>query len=301
MFDMKLNEHTIFAVIRMLRKGRKWHYRGVVHEILTCDDDSKIAKNKLIGPSFYQDRVDDNYKTYNRNFCDRDLLIEEMEKNSKDSRSCFFLARTYLSLSNKEYSYKYYSHKDTKFIEKWIYDNLKLSYKYFKKRVELGGPHFEEIFSASLHCGFTSVNLGYDWECSYKHFLDTYKIIPRVEPLYYIALDYSRKGQHTMAYMYIKLACTLPYPDKSALFIDFNIYNRERYLLMVSIALPMFQETIKGSNDINKAKLYLYEGRDYAVQMLDKLDEEPRKLLMRDLEIYDNVIKLTVPVDRSDY
>lgn len=215
--------------IRLVKARCGWRYMGSVHEwmkdTLSATDQPRFAVARLSDNIvLYQDRTKDDDKTGKRFNRDRELLLRDHKKDPKEPRTLFYLAQTCQCLGLQDEAL-YYS----------------------KLRLELQG-FIEERFHSYIRCGTTSIVLGHDWNDCMKWFIRCYEEFRRAEPLVKIA-DYYRHKADALgkdkksafnlwrtAYMYIKEACQLSYPEECILFVDKGVYEYYRWHVMGVVA-----------------------------------------------------------------
>ena len=206
----KLN-YTKYFNTRFIKAHKGWYFRGSVHEYLWHT--TRREQNRLPDEVFlYQDRTNNDGKTAKRFARDKELLLEDYRKNPTDTRTLFYLAQT--CACSKEYGLAYY---------------------YYKQRADLAGFK-EEIFHSYLRLGDISLKLGHPWENTMGWYMKAIAFSPRAEPLVSIARYYKMNQKWLLAYMFIKQACELVYPEKCVLFVDNNVYEYVRWQEMGVIA-----------------------------------------------------------------
>lgn len=216
--------------IRFVKNKSGWRYRGVVHEWMK---DTSSTNNDPRFPIFrmpdsihiYQDRSKDGEKSAKRFKRDKELLLSEFKKDPKEPRTLFYLAQTCGSLGQ--------------FDEALYYNKL---------RLELDGFE-EEKFHAYLRSGECCMTLKHSWEDVMGWYMKAFHHSIRAEPLSKIADYYIARASEAMdkkqgnyinywklAYMFIKEACELSYPEHAILFVDRGIYIFYRWYQMGRIA-----------------------------------------------------------------
>lgn len=210
-------KYDTYFNIRFLKNRSGWRYKGVVHEWLKDTKQEgdrptypvqKMTKDILL----YQDRTKDDDKTGKRFHRDKILLLKEYKKNKRDTRTVFYLAQTCACLGHAEDAFYYY-----------------------KVRSELDGFQ-EEKFHSLLRCGDLSIKLGHEWYSTLAWYMKALEHSPRAEPLVKIAHYYKFTKKWILAYMFLDLACKLPFPETSILFVDKKLYDYDRWHLMGIIA-----------------------------------------------------------------
>lgn len=262
--------------IRFLKPRSGWRYFGSVHEWLKDTSvETPEPKYPLIRMPddfyIYQDRSKDDDKSLKRFWRDKELLLADLKKNPKDSRAAFYLAQTFKCLCMYEESL-YYS----------------------KLRIELDGFD-EERFHSFIRAGDCAISLGHSWEDIMGWYIKAYQHSIRAEPLTKIADCYLAQASFHMkikspyaknywklAYMFIREACELEYPEDAILFVDRGVYIYYRWHLMGRIAFYVgkyeegkqacIKAIAEGTNkELNEFNLKMYT--DY-FQNLKKNSEE---------------------------
>lgn len=195
---------------RFLRARCGWRYKGSVHEYLantksTPENPGPIVFRMPDNIVLFQDRTKDNNKSGPRFARDKVLLLSDHKKDPKEPRTLFYLAQTCSCLEEIEDSFYYY-----------------------KLRSELDG-FWEEKFHAYLRCGEISQRLNHDWHTSLSYYMKAIEYTNRAEPLIKIAQYYNNVKKFLLSYMFISLACDLPYPSECILFVDKHSYDYMRW------------------------------------------------------------------------
>ena len=239
-----------YSNIRLIRpnQGIKWRYKRKVHEFMTCKEleeyNIKMFKRKREGLSMdhnpymerlsdsiftiYQDRTKDDDKSAKRFKRDKEFLFEDYVEEFKRPeiliddipdhvRTLFYLAQTLMCLFQ-----------------------FKESYIFYRKRLHYEG-FTEEVFHSFYRCGELSLVLNHTPEerilwyvKSLFYSLETFHN-PRIEPMIRLAEYYINNDNLMMAYSYLKVGLTLPYPDELVLFVNKRMYDHTKYFLMAKI------------------------------------------------------------------
>ena len=224
------NSNTIinFKNIRLVKPNNGWRYKGVVHEFLANDstenDFSKIIKlpeNIII----YQDRTEDeSKKSRNRFEDDKELLLKEYEKDPEDTRTLFYLARTFECLKCIDSAIKFYT----------LRTSMKTVTKNENKLVSMKDE--EEVYHSHFRLGILNRIKDENSYDSMIHFIKSYEYRKRAEPLLEICKIYIKKKIWDLAYMYCKLACDCKYPKNDVLFVNKLAYDYTRWHYMSVIS-----------------------------------------------------------------
>ena len=200
---------TNYFNIRLIRPNRGWKYIGVVHEYIANMDRKSNSVSRLSEIIvIFQDRTTEKYKSRNRFKRDKDLLLNEYNLNSGNTRNVFYLAQTFECLKDYENAIKFY-----------------------KLRTTMGGFN-EEIFHSYLRIGNLYRILDSNSYESIVNYMKSYECNKRVEPLLELSKFYINKNEWSLAFMFCNLACECKYPVKDLLFIDKLAYNYTRWHYM---------------------------------------------------------------------
>ncbi len=203
--------------LRLIKTKCEWKYKGAVHEYLCCDNEKKNKICKINDTSIYQDRTKDDDKSFKRFSRDKLILFDEYLKDTKNTRTVFYLAQTYKCLNENENAYRFY-----------------------KERSELLG-FTEERFHAYYRCGELAQILKHSEEEIIIWYIKAYEYscktfdTPRAEPLFKLA-EYYRDKCWDLCFLYLKKCCELEYPHSAILFVDRRLYDYKRWNLMAIVA-----------------------------------------------------------------
>jgi glycosyltransferase involved in cell wall biosynthesis len=253
--------------MRFVKAREGWRYRGSVHEYMV---NTKFIGNEQNAPQVYriddsivlfQDRTQDDDKSSKRYARDKELLLKDYLKDPKEPRTLFYLAQTLACLGELEDSIKYY-------LERTLVDGF-----------------LEEKFHAFLRAGDLSEKTNKPWEESMGYYMKSFHVLQRVEPLIKLAEYYLKKNQWILAFMFINLACSLPFPDKAILFIDKNAYDYKRWHILgiVGWYSGHFKEGKIGAmnaiksgnnNELDTKNLKFYEDREKRLNISGEIIDE---------------------------
>lgn len=201
---------TKYFNTRFLKTKRKWRYNGSVHEYLSDKAEVKgpVVMRMPLEIILYHDRDQDCDKSQERFLRDKVLLLEDHKTDLTEPRALYYFAQTCSCINQSEDAFYYY-----------------------KLRSELDGFQ-EEKFHALLHLAQLSETLKHSWYDSLGYYIKAFEHSKRVEPLIKIAYHYKETSQWMLAYTFISLACSLPYPTDAILFIDTYAYTYTRWHIM---------------------------------------------------------------------
>lgn len=239
------NQTTKYFNTRVIKNKKGWRFKGAVHEYLKDTTKKENESDKVIKLpekiEIYQDRTKDDNKSFKRFSRDKEILLEEFQKDPTNTRTIFYLAQTLSCLNEKEEAFKYYKLRSTK------------------------DGFIEEKFHAYYKCAELSYFLKKPLEESIGYALKSYEIIERVEPLLFLSLIYKSKGDkdkdkkntyYNLSHMFISKACDLEYPKDCILFVDNMSYNYKRWHLLsvVSYTCNKFEDGKRGAINALKNK-----------------------------------------------
>jgi hypothetical protein len=226
--DSSTNAIINFKNIRLVKPNKGWRYKGVVHEFLKNDSIENDFNNLIKLPEhiiIYQDRTEDeSKKSRNRFQDDKELLLKEYEKDHEDTRTVFYLARTFECLKCIDSAIKFYT----------LRTNMKSVANNETKLVSFKDE--EEVYHSHFRLGILNRIKDENSYDSIIHFIKSYEYRKRVEPLLEICKIYIKKKIWDLAYMYCKLACECKYPKNDVLFINKIAYEYTRWHYMSVIS-----------------------------------------------------------------
>ncbi len=205
----------------------------------------------------YQDRFADTDKSQKRFHKDKELLLEEVTKNPKDTRSLFYLAQTCAGLGQ-----------------------LGQAREWYTRRAALGG-FLEEQWTAKLRVATLGLRLKLDWYTEVLPWL--FKTLeqpaptPRSEPAVILAEYYKTQKKWDLSYKFAKLACERDKPLKAILFYNHNVYDYDRWHLLgitayyegkMEVGRIACEKAIDAKNltiDYQNLQFYLSETKKYLV------------------------------------
>lgn len=191
---------------QVFKLDSKWEYKGVLHEYAACQKAQprvvKLEGNYAINARTMGGARNlgiDPIQKYSR---DAETLEKAMEEDPTNTRHQFYLAQSYFDS------------------QQW--DKAAEAYQ---KRVDMGGWE-EEIFYSLYRIAMIAAIQGKMFGDIKEKFLMAWNFRPiRAEPLYQIAKMYRMIKQPRLAYLYAKMAKTMPYPKYDILFIDEDVYK----------------------------------------------------------------------------
>lgn len=184
---------------RVVNNTESWRYVGVVHEILVGPTGGTQYRVPNVSIAH---RDADAERKNNRRYSDLQLLHKQHAKNPQDPRTAFYLGQTLGELG---------------FCAEAI--------AIYNRRIALGGWQ-EEVYESMYRIGTLSDRGGKPWAESQQRFLEAYLHSPhRAEPLYAIALHYYLAGNHALTFLFAHAGSKIPYPEKSVLFVQPDVYR----------------------------------------------------------------------------
>jgi hypothetical protein len=211
---MERSDSYVSLTPRLFLTADSVEFEGVVHECPTKYSDKQVPLKAYfeIGLSKFGAE-----KSKNRWYRDRNLLLQDLQKNPTNSRSTFYLGLT----------------------EKWLGHN-DIAYIYLKKRIEM--PAFpQEDYSALFQLAEVTEQLSetdpknYTWEEALGYYMQAYEMRPhRAEPLVRLADHYIRKENYSVGYLFARRAAELPLPsvEQEVLSISLEEYDYNRWELL---------------------------------------------------------------------
>jgi tetratricopeptide (TPR) repeat protein len=197
-----------FGTQRLIRCGSGLRFGGVVHETIMVG-----TRNKTPDTVFFELRpgrygVEKTQRRWKR---DKELLLQEFERNQQDSRSSFYLAQTCDCLGELEEAYKYYDIRTR--LRGWDEEDMMARYRLAQVAERMKGPDGSSRWPEAL-----------------DHYLKAYTMRPsRAEALIRIAAHYLSEHNHACAYLFAKRASEIVYPKNDTLFVEKEAYDFGRW------------------------------------------------------------------------
>jgi glycosyltransferase involved in cell wall biosynthesis len=186
--------------LQLFRDGLPWRYDGVVHECAACDE--RFVEERLDG-EYYIDsrRLGSRSRDPQKYALDRDLLLADVERNPGNTRSTFYLARSYFDLRD--------------------YANAR---KWFARRAEMGG-WAEEVYFSMFKVADCMWELREPWPTVQDAYLRAWEFRPiRAEPLHSIARLYRIDKRYQLGYLFAERAAAIAFPEDEELFVLSDVY-----------------------------------------------------------------------------
>ena len=248
-------QHDKYYNVRFIKAHKGWRYVGAVHEYIKTSMDEEPIVKLPDSAILYQDRTQDDDKSGKRFKRDKELLYNEYVKDPTEPRTVFYLAQTCSCLGENDESLYFY-----------------------KIRATLEGFQ-EEKFHSLLRSGELTQKLNHEWHDSMMFYIKAFEHSHRAEPLLYIAIHYIQIKMWVMAFTFLKLACSIPYPQDAILFVNRHDYDYKRWHLLGIVAyyVGQFQDGkaacliaidyakkdgSKVNSDIDKSNLKFYEDKE---------------------------------------
>jgi glycosyltransferase involved in cell wall biosynthesis len=198
---------------QLFRNMPEWRYENAVHECLAGPPTATY--DRLHGP--WIDSRRDGWRAAQPGVYQKDAeqLLRAHQESPNDSRILFHLGQTYIAAAEPE-----------------------LALEYYQKCVAVGGWP-EETWCALFQIAETKLHLEREWPEVLSAYLDAYQYRPtRAEPLYRIAFHYRWARAFDLAYMFLKQAVAIPYPEDDFLFVEERLY---RYVIKMALATCCYQ------------------------------------------------------------
>lgn len=185
---------------QLFRDGLRWRYVGVVHERAVCAD--SWSQGRLEGDYHIESRRLGSRNSDPQKYArDRDLLLADVERNPDNTRTVFYLARSYFDLGD--------------------YGNAR---KWFARRADMGG-WAEEVYFSMFKVADCMWLLHEQWPHVQDAYLRAWEFRPtRAEPLHAIAVKYRLDRRYQLGYLFAQHAAAISVPEGDELFVFFDVY-----------------------------------------------------------------------------
>ncbi|RTL06981.1 hypothetical protein EKK58_02250 [Candidatus Dependentiae bacterium] len=214
--------------VRLVRKESNDKWVGKVHEVIVAERLDFVPRNVEF---YFKPEKAGREKSLARWHWDKAILLEEYNKNPKDSRTLFYLAQTYECLGDIHNAVRYYILRSQQ------------------------AQNTEEDFICLYRLGILYSELNCIHE-AIDFLLHAYAMRPtRAEPLVRLAQLYWKQKNYPLSYLYAYQATKIPFPKTDVLFIEKEIYEWVRYDIL-SCAAFYINELKRGYKAALKAAAY---------------------------------------------
>jgi len=197
-----------FDSLRLSRVDKGWRYVGRVHEYLAAPD-KKWHPTLRVPDTYIKFRVTDPERRSNREWTILRILLEEKAEKPHDTRTSFYLARTWNVLGNHT-----------------------MAVEEFRRRVALGGWQ-EEVYESLYAIAWQLKAMERPWHEVQQAFLDAHQHSPgRAEPLHAIAEHHYQYRSYALTYLFAKRASELAYPHEAVLWVQSEVYSWQCHFLV---------------------------------------------------------------------
>ncbi len=198
-----------FYTQRLIRANRVVRFVGVVHETLDHVTQTVVPGNVYFELGSTKLGYEKSRKRWER---DKELLLKHHLENPEDPRSAFYLAQTYDCLGELEKAYTYYTVR--KNMPGWCEENFMAVYRLAQVTDRLQAQK----------------NPKFSWDEALGYYLQAFDMRPcRAEPLIKVAEHYLSHGQHELAYIFVRRAAEIRYPEQDMLFVEKEAYDYTRH------------------------------------------------------------------------
>lgn len=217
-----------FDSARLSRTDKGWRYVGRVHEYL-AGPNGRGAPAQRVPSTYIKFKVTDEERRGQREYIILSILQEETRDHPSDTRSSFYLARTYNVVKNHT-----------------------AALAEFQRRVSLGGWR-EEVYESLYAIAWQKEALHAPWSEVQQAFLDAHAHSPeRAEPLYAIASHWYKEKNPALAYLFASHASTLIYPVSASLWVQADVYGWQCQFLVGMTGLDVHKDH-EGARALAKA------------------------------------------------
>jgi len=218
---------------RLLKSYRNLKYLYKIHEVVQEEDNHVVIVPK--NDSFIFDYRCDymEKRTNSRNESDLKILYQELEEDPDNTRTYYYLAKTYNNMENHEKAYEFYL-----------------------KRIN----HTKKGFTLELiDCTFEAARtanfkLNKPWDECEKLYLKAFDLEPKKpEALYFIGIHYFLENKTDIAFAYLKKAFEIGYPAD----YQFNVKPVISFLFIPKFLSLMCYQQREYQLGFQASKMYL--------------------------------------------
>ena len=227
-----LDTTVSFQRVHLVNAKLNWSWVGVLHEMLVC---SEARTSDLLKGVQNSARARDGHRCqdplkYKR---DADLLEAALKDDPNNSRYVFYLAQSYFNIQDYEASLRNY-----------------------ERRALMGGWD-EEVFFSHYMAGRLKQALSRPFEDIVKSYKAAYLARNiRAEPLFRLGCLYLKNQDYVLAYPLLKMAASMPRPEKDLLFVEQEVYDYAAAFEAANSAalLGKDEEALKGYTKLVECK-----------------------------------------------
>jgi hypothetical protein len=204
-----------FDSLRLSRVDQRWRYKGKVHEYLAPPEGSNESPGSRVPKAEIHFRITDPERRSQREFTILNVLLEEKKEKPNDTRTSFYLARTYEAVKNYSAALDEY-----------------------QRRVSLGGWQ-EEIYESLYAIASQKQKLNYSWPEVQDSLMQAHQHSGRAEPLFMIASHYYDQKDWLLTYLFSLRASQITYPHNAVLWVLSDIYQWKAKAMLAESALHL--------------------------------------------------------------
>ena len=169
-------------------------YLYKIHEVVQEEDNKVVIvpKNRATISDFRCDYMEN--RTNSRNECDLKILYDELAEDPENTRTYYYLAKTYTNMGDSEKAYEFYMKRINHSKQGFILELI------------------DATFEAARTANFI---LNRPWDECEKLYLKSFELSSdKPEALYFIGIHYYLENNIDTAYHYLKKAFNIGYPEE---------------------------------------------------------------------------------------
>jgi len=208
----KSDYNITYSSNRITKPEKKLRYKYTIHEIIENNTNVLIPKDVCTIVDYRTDYM--RSRTAERKRKDLQDLFNELKENPDDPRSYYYIAETYLCLSELE------NERDDR-------SHLENAYIYYEKRASFQTGYDEERFDSLYKMAVIQDQTFKNWDKAMFYYTESCVLNPRrSEGLFMLGKHYFDIGSLKLAYMYFKEAFETGYPRNENMNIKVYIHDR---------------------------------------------------------------------------
>lgn len=271
--NLKFEDHQ-FWNLKIIKARDGWRYIGRVHEhLINKSDEKQTSIQKIETHHIFQERKRGFDKTLDRMFQDIEMLKQDYEDEPTNTRTVYYLAQTYYTLSTVKGNESY----------------MRDAYEWYEKRTTFKDTNYKEISNAYMAMGELSEALELPWATAMDNYMKSFKFGCGAEPLLKIGSYYYQKGENLSAFIFVNFSARIDMPEDG---VNPAAYDYHRWMLLSAIFLKLGESDptlfYAGLDSIQKA----HEGAVKHKINLDKVNEFERIFNLKKEEVDSKTIKI---------
>ena len=240
-YPLTMDTGIKFDSLRLARVDSEWRYKARVHEYLAPPSGPYIATYRPKKEIVILFNATDTERRYQSQFYIARILEEDLQKNENDTRSLYYLARTYGGVGNHSAAFHYYD--------------------LLAKRAEWDEEKYHGMVMKAIEA--RSLPHLFDWRTVQSFYLDAYAFKPSsMDALHSLAQYHFDSGRFDLSFLFALRAVLIPLPPNLQAVENVLLrptaylyeYEGERLLGFAAMEIKEWKQCIRSFTHVLKVK-----------------------------------------------